>query len=118
MNASPRKPIVALFEHFVLDVIGALDTAGSEPTARLVTQVFGASADWRTRFKEELGLADGLEAQLRDLWGQARAMARERNVEVSARDFAETVVEENFLEVLELLETALSAERVASYEDG
>ena len=103
-----RSPAVLLLESFVLDAIGASSDERERLAERMVRQVFGRTdADWREVLHEEFGLAAGIDAQLREMWTQARALARQRDVELTAEQFASMVVEENFSEAVEMVGTEI-----------
>ena len=103
-----KKPIVILLENYVLDRIGLLTQADELTTRVIMEKAFGERGDWRARLRTELGIGEELDAQLRAMWKQAHGVATQKGSSLSAREFAEMVVEQNFQDVVEMVHTELS----------
>lgn len=110
-RSRPKKPIVALFERFILDTIGHRHAPEAPETTTLVIRVFRKQNDWQTWFRDELGLNSEFEANLKAVWRDAQVLAKAKRTDLSPEDFAETIVEENFLDALDMLDAGLEAER-------
>jgi hypothetical protein len=112
---SVKKPIVQLLENYVLAAVGELPTEEQVKTKVMMTRAFGAAAgdDWQNRLREEFGVTDSLDEQLRTMWSQAKKLAAEQNADLPPRDFATMVVEENFTDAVEMI----AAEAAKKYED-
>ncbi len=114
---SAKKPIVLLLENYVLAAIGELPTPDQAKTQILMKHAFGAQAgaSWQQRLRDEFGLNESVDSQLRTLWSQAKKLAADKQADLEARDFAATVVEENFQEAVEMISAA--AEAAAESDD-
>lgn len=103
-----KKPVVILLENYVLDRIGLLGQPDELTQKVIMEKAFGERGDWRARLREELGLSPDLDAQLRAMWKQAQGLAAQEGKSLSAREFAEIVVEENFQETVAMVDAELS----------
>jgi len=101
------RPLVDLLERYILAAIGRLDAAGHTQAELLVLQTFGKANDWRKKVRRELGLTEALDVQLVQMWAEAQKTAAAQGATLSAAEFAAWVVEQNFVEVLEMVNTAL-----------
>ncbi len=112
---SAKKPIVLLLENYVLAAIGELPTTDQAQTQALMRRAFGkaAGSNWQTRLREEFGVDESLDEQLRTIWSQAQKLAQEKEADLDPRDFAATVVEENFTEAAEMISAAAEAQAEA-----
>ncbi|MCA9554448.1 MAG: hypothetical protein KC933_30720 [Myxococcales bacterium] len=102
-----KKPVVLLLENYILDRIGALNQADEITTQVLVEKAFGERKDWRGRLQEEFGLTPALDAQLKAMWKQAQGLAQQKGSSVSPREFAEVLVEENFADLVHMVDASL-----------
>ena len=102
-----RSPLFRLLENYVLDAIGHLSDDGHRDAGALVRAVFRTKADWRTCVREQFGLTPSVDAQLDELWRDSRAAAEARGADLTAREFATWVVDENFADTLEMLATEI-----------
>lgn len=109
---SAKKPIILLLENYVLAAIGELPSSDQARTQALMKRAFGAKAgsNWQARLREEFGVNESLDEQLRTIWSQAQKLAEEKQADLDPRDFAATVVEENFTEAAEMITAASEAE--------
>lgn len=117
-NVSVKKPIVILLENYVLAAIAELPTDEQTKTKVLTKRLFGAKAaeNWQTHLREEFGVTETLDTQLRNMWSQAQRLAQEQSADLSARDFAQMVVEENFTDAVEMIAATAEAEAEAAEE--
>lgn len=109
MNATTpnKKPVVFLLENYILDCIGMLPQADELATAVIVEKAFGEKKDWRGRLHEEFGFTDKVGPQLKGMWKQAQSVAAQEGSSLSAREFAQVVVEENFQDTVEMVNADL-----------
>ncbi len=84
--------------------IGALDAEGEAETARLVKKAFGPTKDWRAEVIQQLGLTEAVCEQIAGLWSQTLKLAADKGTNVSAQEFSATMVEENFTDLIEMLD--------------
>ena len=103
MKAMPRKPIQVLLENFVLHCIGALSPEQYAETGTLVAKAFGPTEDWPQTVIDHLGLTPAVTEQIAGLWQQTKALAEQKNTPVAPGEYAATVVEENFADLVEML---------------
>lgn len=104
-----------LLENYVLAAVGALPTEEQVKTKVITSRLFGGNAGdhWQTKLREEFGVTETLDEQLRTMWSQAQKLAADKGAEISAQDFAAMVVEENFTDAVEMIAT----ESAKKYED-
>lgn len=107
-EGSANKPVVILLVNYVLDRIGHLTHADELTTQVIVEKAFGEKKDWRGRLREEFGLTPQLDEQLRGMWKQAEGVAQQQGTSMSPREFAQAVVEENFTDVVSMVDASLS----------
>ena len=108
-DQSRKKPVVLLLKNYVLDRIGELTQADELTTQVIVEKAFGEKRDWRGRLREEFGLTPELDEQLRGMWKQAQGTAHQQGTSLGPQEFAEAVVEENFTDVVEMVDASLSS---------
>lgn len=99
-----EQPAFLLLTHYVLDRIGALRPEETESMARIVGRVFGAGADWRSELREQFGLRSELDDQLASMWAEVQRVGKERDAAVDPREFARMVVEENFTDLVTMID--------------
>jgi hypothetical protein len=102
-----KKPVVLLLENYILDRIGALGQTDELTTKVLMEKAFGERKDWRGRLQEEFGLTPALDPQLKAMWKHAQGLAQQKGSSVSPREFAEALVEENFADVVHMVDASL-----------
>ena len=102
-----KRPVVLLLENYILDRIGALDQADELTTRVIVEKAFKERGDWRARLQEEFGLTAALDPQLKAMWKQAQGLAQQKGSSVSPREFAAVLVEENFTDVVAMVDASL-----------
>lgn len=103
-----KKPIVMLLENYVLDRIGLLGQTDELTTRVIMEKAFQEKGDWRKRLVDELGLTPELDGQLKAMWKQAQGLTTQKGASLSPREFAEMVVEENFQDVVSMVDPQLS----------
>ena len=103
-SSSREQPVFLLLTNYVLDRIGALRPEDAESMARIVARVFGAGADWRAELREQLGLTSELDGQLVSMWGHAQKIGEQNHTVVDPREFARMVVEENFSDLVTMID--------------
>lgn len=109
-GSGPRAIIVRLLESYVLDLLGALPSADEAKARSLVAKAFGKAGDWKKRLRDEFGLKPAVEAQLLEMWAQAQQIAKTQGLPLQPSDFAKMVVEENFVDAVEMVATELETE--------
>jgi hypothetical protein len=90
------RPLLVLLENYVLDCIGALPSEADARLLDLVQDVFGGDADWKKTLRQQLGLPDGLDNDLREMWRKNQAKAAQRHVQLHPVQFAKMVADENW----------------------
>jgi hypothetical protein len=111
MAREAAKGVVArLLEGYVLAALERLPPGEEAALKVLVRRAFGKSGDWKKRVREELGFNAGLDAQLIAMWGEAQRVATERGSPLEPQAFARWVVEENFVDAVELVSTSVESE--------
>jgi hypothetical protein len=90
------RPLLILFENYVLAAIGALDSDKDERIPPAVQRVFGGGPDWKATLRSELRLPDTLDASIRAMWVKNQAIARDNAITLSAVQFARMFVDTNF----------------------
>ena len=103
------KPFLLMLEAYVLDAIGELPPSMEQLTKMVSGKFFGAG-DWRKRLREEVGLDKSLNEQLKQLWQENQAIAKEKGVELVAQEFAQALVEANFSQIIEMASADIEAE--------
>lgn len=98
------KPAFLLLTNYVLDRIGGLNPEDAEGMARIVNRIFGSAQDWRSEMRDQFGLMAELDAQLVEMWAQAQQVAEKTQTAVDAREFARMVVEENFSDLVAMID--------------
>lgn len=118
-SLSAKKPIILLLENYVLAAIGELPAEEHGRAQILIKHAFGESAggSWQDKLREEFGVNESLDEQLRNIWSQAQKLAAEKTADLDARDFAATVVEENFTDAVEMIAAAAEAAAEADPHD-
>jgi hypothetical protein len=109
-EGAPKAIIVRLLECYLLDLIGALPPEEEANARRLVSKAFGKSADWKKRLRDEFGLKTSVEEQLRGMWDEAQRLAKDQGADLTPAAFAQMVVEENFVDAVEMVATELETE--------
>jgi len=104
-----KKTVLRLLEGYVLAALERLPAPEEAALEVLARHAFGKAADWRRRVREELGLSPELDAQLAAMWAEASRLACERGEALAPSAFARWVVEENFVDAVELVSTELAA---------
>lgn len=99
-----EKPVFLLLTNYVLDQIGALQPEDTDRMARIMERVFGAEGDWRAALREQFGLRLELDEQLTVMWSEAQRLGEEKDTEVDPREFAQMVVEENFSDLVTMID--------------
>ncbi len=102
-----KKPVVLLLENYILDRIGMLPQADELTTAVIVEKAFAEKQNWRERLRVEFGFTEAVDSQLKGMWKQAQSIAATEGASLSAREFAQMVVEENFQDTVELVNAGL-----------
>jgi hypothetical protein len=94
------RPLLVLLENYVLDTVGELDRHAQSRVAAAVRQAFGGGKDWRATFRRQLGLDDGLDLELAELWEERRDQARAEGHPLHPVQFAKMVADEFFSDLL------------------
>jgi hypothetical protein len=87
------NPSDLFFDHFVLDVIGALPAGTSE---RLDAALETSSGGWRQKTKEIVNLSDTIEIAILDLWYRNSEVLRDRGEIYEPYHFAVNFVDNYF----------------------
>ena len=95
-NRYEGRPLLAIVENYVLAAIGALPRGRATGTSKVVKRLLGGGPDWMATVREQLGLAPGVDEELRTLWSQNRRVAEANGDELGPADFARLVADENF----------------------
>jgi len=92
------SPMIAVFECYVLEVLGRLSAEKSAGMAKLnLPKVLQTRAqDWKGAVKEKLHLSDTIAIAIWDLWYTNQEVEREKHLELSAGEFVMGFVD-NFL---------------------
>ncbi len=92
------KPMLAVFENFVLELLGRLPPAKAEILMKMeLPKVLKSQAkDWRGAVKESLQLSETIEIAIWDLWYTNQEVATQKKITLSAEEFAMGFVD-NFL---------------------
>ncbi len=98
-------------EDYVLAAIGHLSAEEEKKTAHRVQVLFRSRKPWRSVLRVQFGLTSAVSNELSLLWTAGQAAAAENARTLTPRDFATMVVEENFMDVVDIVGTALEARR-------
>jgi hypothetical protein len=90
------RPLLVLLENYVLHSIGALPSDADAGLLYLVQDVFGGDADWKKTLRQQLGLPDSLDDDLREMWRKSQVKAARQHVQLHPVQFAKMVVDENW----------------------
>ena len=88
-----ENPSDFFFDHFVMDVIGALPAGMSENLDSFLETTDGG---WRRRTKEIVNLSDTIEIAILDLWYRNSAILRARGERYDPYHFAVNFVDNYF----------------------
>lgn len=113
-TGAPKAIIVRLLESYIMDLLGALPPPEEAQARSLVTKAFGKTSDWKKRLRDEFGLKPAVEAQLLGMWTEAQQIAKGQGLNLAPADFAKMVVEENFVDAVEMVATELETEDLPS----
>jgi hypothetical protein len=95
-NRYDGKPLLRLFELYVLDAIGELHESqrqGLEKMAPKLQKLFGGNGDWHEAIAAAGQIPPEWPETIRDLW--AKNLSRE-NMALTPQQFAENFVDRNF----------------------
>ncbi|WP_166826152.1 hypothetical protein [Thalassoroseus pseudoceratinae] len=67
-----NRPLLILLENYILDTIGELDEPTERQVAQAVRTAFGGKKDWRTTFRNQLGLDEMIDVEIYELWEKFR----------------------------------------------
>ena len=95
-----RRPLLVVWENYILAAIGELPTEKQVGIARIVQNAFGGGPDWMTTVRGRLQLDDGLDADLRGMWDRNQTRAAQGGVALHSVQFAKMVADENFAELI------------------
>jgi hypothetical protein len=91
------KPLLRLFELYVLHVIGELHDfhrQGLEKMAPKLQKTFGGNGEWHEAIAAAGRMLPELPEVIRELWAKDLELFRRNRMELSPQRFAEIVVEE------------------------
>jgi hypothetical protein len=92
-SGNPRytgNPMLAVFENLVLDVLGRLPAGKAEILIKMdLPKVLKSRAkDWKGAVKESLHLSETIEIAILDLWYTNQEVAVQKQITLSAEEFA------------------------------
>jgi hypothetical protein len=93
------KPFLRFLELYVLWAIGELSLKESsflEEITPKLRSTYHRKGEWQSIMAAEMDFPDHLPAELRAMWEHNCELARNNNVTLTAQQFAELVVDENF----------------------
>jgi hypothetical protein len=93
------KPFLRLLELYVLWAIGELPSKEAlflEEITPKLRSTYHREGDWQSIIAAEMEFAEHLPAKLRGMWGSNCELARRNKVTLTAQQFAELIVDENF----------------------
>ncbi len=89
------RPLIALLEMFVMESIGELDPKKRALAQVLVHRTWG-EGDWLEVIRRELHLNDSIGEQLKKMWRNNKAIARQQNTTLTPEEYAKMVVDSNW----------------------
>jgi hypothetical protein len=95
------RPLLLILEQYVLSTLGELTPDKEAVVRQVVQRLFGGGDDWQATLRERLQLAASMDDELRSMWANNTATAREHGVSLLPVQFAKMVVDENFASVIE-----------------
>lgn len=99
-----------LLEDYLLHAVGALPQRREERAALRTQMLFGVSPErWADEVREQFGLSVAVTELIQELHQAARAECERVGGDLDPDAFARAVVDENFVELLEIMETELAA---------
>jgi hypothetical protein len=88
------NPQLAVIESYALDVIGELSPEEVTEADDAVTELFGASLDWRRRVRERLGWNPLMDAEIADGWCRFRRATKQAGGDPDPAAFARLFADE------------------------
>ena len=98
--ANAGAPLLMLLHAYVLDCIGELCPEKQAAIQEVVQKVYGGGPDWRTTLRNTLRLGDSLDGSIQGMWERNQVVAKERNIPLTPDDFADMIVQTNFVQFL------------------
>lgn len=94
----------------MLDAIGDFPQEKNSDITNAVRRVYGGGSDWKATLRETLGLGDGLDDNLRQMWLRNQQTAQTAGHTLSPEAFARMVVDQNFAGLIGIGGTTVSNE--------
>ena len=88
------NPQLAVIESYALDVIGELSAEEIVETDDAVTELFGASHDWRHRVRQRFGWNPLMDSVIADNWCRFRRGLKKLGVDPDPAEFARRFADE------------------------
>jgi len=98
--ADVHQPLIWLLHAYVLDCISELSLERQNACREVVRQVYGGNDDWKVTLRSTLRLSSPLDDSLRGMWERNQQTARLNNMTLSSDEFAEMIVQSNFVPML------------------
>ena len=93
-----------LLENYVLDSIGVLPTDKQNGIRQIVQRVYGGDHNWQQTLRTVLGLEDGIDDGIRQLWVKDQEIASQAGTTLAPEEFARMVVDANFASYVDAVE--------------
>jgi hypothetical protein len=95
-ESDARTALIAMFEHYVLDVIGHLPEEKRREYFDQAPEVAKHFNDWKDVIRFFFPNSEALEAEIRGMWKESQEATREEGSELTPEEFTRLVVEANF----------------------
>lgn len=93
------KPLLRLLEIYVLNVIGELsqkDAEGMKAMTPKLRELYSHNGEWPEIIAATVELPQEASSEIRGMWKRNQELARKNDVTLSAQQFAEMFVDDNF----------------------